>query len=98
MQRVGIPKRIKKRKVLQYFQGDIQELKFYSTPDAAYEMCSSVLADICVETQNKTETSKTDVNEIEEPPSRENWLEITNDVRISIQKQLCDIIIIILYL
>jgi len=73
-----------KRKVLKYFQGDIQELRFYSTPDAAYEMCS-VPMDVCIEMQNKTVTSKTDVtdvNEFEESSTADaNPLETTSVVR-----------------
>lgn len=73
-----------KRKVLKYFQGDIQELKFYSTPDAAYEMCS-VPMDVCIEMQNKTVTSKTDVtdvNESEESSTTDpNSLDIPSVVR-----------------
>lgn len=71
-------------KGVKLFQGDIQELKFYPTPDAAYEVCS-VPIDNCDEMENKSETSTSAVEEVDEADESavdSNSLNVASVVRI----------------
>lgn len=66
-----------------FFQGDIQELKFYSTPDSAYEICSDSTYS-CTESKNNNETLTNTVNvdETEESTFDSNFLNKTSVVRV----------------